>query len=104
QAPGGSRIISMLLLAVLDITSDDPPSPAVLVARPRYHHQFRPDRIEVEPGAFADDWIDALRSRGHAVTIGGRAWGNMQVVHIDRASGEVSTASDPRGRTGIAWF
>ncbi|MCA3070724.1 MAG: gamma-glutamyltransferase [Rhodocyclaceae bacterium] len=103
-APGGSRIISMLLLAVLDITSDDPPSPAVLVARPRYHHQFRPDRIEVEPGAFADDWIDALRSRGHAVTIGGRAWGNMQVVHIDRASGEVSTASDPRGRTGIAWF
>ncbi len=103
-APGGSRIISMLLLAVLDITSADPPSPAGLVSRPRYHHQFRPDRIEVEPDAFADDWIAALRSRGHAVSIGGRAWGNMQVVHIDRASGEVSTASDPRGRTGIAWF
>ena len=103
-APGGSRIISMLLLAVLDITSADPPSPTALVARPRYHHQFRPDRVEVEPDAFADDWIDALRSRGHAVSIGGRAWGNMQVVHIDRASGEVSTASDPRGRTGIAWF
>jgi gamma-glutamyltranspeptidase/glutathione hydrolase len=102
--PGGSRIISMLLLAVLDITSADPPSPAALVARPRYHHQFRPDRIEVEPDAFADDWIGALRGRGHAVSIGGRAWGNMQVVHIDRASGEVTTANDPRGRAGIAWF
>jgi gamma-glutamyltranspeptidase/glutathione hydrolase len=89
---------------VLDITSADPPSPAALVARPRYHHQFRPDRIEVEPDAFADDWIGALRGRGHAVSIGGRAWGNMQVVHIDRASGEVTTANDPRGRAGIAWF
>ena len=102
--PGGSRIISMLLLAVLDITSADAPSPAALVARARYHHQYRPDRIDVEPDAFPDEWIGALRSRGHAVAIGSRAWGNMQVVHIDRASGEVTAAGDPRGRSGIAWF
>jgi len=102
--PGGSRIISMLLLAILDIASADPPSPLTLVSRPRYHHQARPDRIEVEPEAFGDDWIGALRGRGHAVAISGRAWGNMQVVHIERGTGRVSTASDPRGRSGVAWF
>ena len=87
-----------------DIASADPPSPLALVSRPRYHHQARPDRIEVEPEAFADDWIGALRGRGHAVAVSGRAWGNMQVVHIERGTGRVSTASDPRGRSGIAWF
>jgi hypothetical protein len=38
------------------------------------------------------------------VAVSGRAWGNMQVVHIERGTGRVSTASDPRGRSGIAWF
>jgi gamma-glutamyltranspeptidase/glutathione hydrolase len=105
--PGGSRIISMLLLAVLDIASPCPPcppSPAELLARPRYHHQFRPDRIEVEPEAFSEAWAGALRARGHAVETGRRAWGNMQLVFVHRDSGEVSVANDPRGRSGIAWF
>jgi len=105
--PGGSRIISMLLLAVLDIASPCPPcppSPAELVARPRFHHQFRPDRIEVEPQAFDEAWTDALRGRGHPVETGRRAWGNMQLVFIDRERGEVTVANDPRGRSGIAWF
>lgn len=102
--PGGSRIISMLLLAVLDIASPRPPSPAELVARPRYHHQFRPDRIEAEPDAFPDAWTGALRARGHSVEAGRRAWGNMQLVFIPRDGGEVVVANDPRGRSGIAWF
>ncbi len=102
--PGGSRIISMLLLAVLDIAAPRPPSPSELVARARFHHQFRPDRIEVEPDAFPDAWTGALRARGHAVETGRRAWGNMQLVFIQRGSGEVAVANDPRGRSGIAWF
>lgn len=105
--PGGSRIISMLLLAILDIASACPPclpSPADLVARARFHHQFRPDRIEVEPGAFPDTWTGALRARGHTVDAARRAWGNMQLVFVDRERGEVTVANDPRGRSGIAWF
>jgi len=105
--PGGSRIISMLLLAILDIASPCPPcppAPADLVARPRFHHQFTPDRIEVEPEAFPDAWTGALRARGHPVQPARRAWGNMQLVFVDRERGEVTVANDPRGRSGIAWF
>ncbi|MBC7779667.1 MAG: gamma-glutamyltransferase, partial [Proteobacteria bacterium] len=102
--PGGSRIISMLLLAVLDIASDRVPSPMEIVRGPRYHHQFLPDRVEVEPDAFGAGWTEVLRQRGHAVQTGGRAWGNMQLVFVDRASGAVTTANDPRGRSGVAWY
>jgi len=102
--PGGSRIISMLLLAVLDIVSPDPPSLAELVAAPRFHHQHQPDRIEFEPDAFPPAWAEALRARGHTVDAGRRAWGNMQAVHLDPRSGRVSVANDPRGRAGIAWY
>jgi gamma-glutamyltranspeptidase/glutathione hydrolase len=102
--PGGSRIISMLLLAILDIVSPEPPSPLQIVTRPRFHHQFLPDRIEFEPEAFSADWIDTLRDRGHALRAGSRAWGNMQLVFVDRKSGQVTSANDPRGLTGIAWY
>jgi len=102
--PGGSRIISMLLLALLDITSAQPPSPAEIVSRPRFHHQFLPDRIDIEPAGFNSDWVEALRTRGHAVQPATRAWGNMQLVFIDRANGRVTAVNDPRGRAGIAWF
>ncbi len=99
--PGGSRIISMVLLAILEHLR----SPAVdlerVVGRPRFHHQFLPDRIEVEPGQFTPEWKAALEARGHAVQEGRRRWGNMQAVFVDRLTGEASAAGDPRARAGV---
>src|SRR5690606_19793145 len=49
--PGGSRIPSMVLLAILDYLEGKPVSQ--WPATPRYHHQFLPDHIEHEANAFS---------------------------------------------------
>ena len=45
--PGGSRIITMVTLAVLDALDGKPPQE--WVSRPRYHQQYLPDVVEGEP-------------------------------------------------------
>lgn len=102
--PGGSRIMSMLLLSIMDIVHRPGITPQEVVARPRLHHQYRPDRLDVEPGVFRPDWLASLEARGHRIQPAARPWGNMQMVLVDRASGQSQVANDPRGRTGIAWF
>ncbi len=99
--PGGSRIISMVLEAILDYVDQRQIDLANLVAAPRLHHQYLPDRIEIEPGGFSDQWIVALKAKGHAVEVGRRKWGNMQVVFIDKKTGCIEAASDPRGQSGV---
>ncbi len=93
--PGGSRIISMVLLALLDAIEGRDVTD--LVSRPRFHHQYLPDRIDVEPGALSDAVLDALSERGHTVRRLDDGYGNMQAVAWDLHTGDVSAASDPRG-------
>lgn len=93
--PGGSRIITMVLLGILDAVDGN--EPASWVALPRYHHQFEPDRISYEPDAFSDDEIKALESLGHTLQSSGRRYGNMQAILWDKEKSTVSAASDPRG-------
>lgn len=95
--PGGSRIISMVLLAVLDYMHNPQVDLNRMVSAPRYHHQYLPDRIELEPQVFSEVLSDELQLKGHAVEVAARAWGNMQVLYIDKNTGRISTASDPRG-------
>jgi len=93
--PGGSYITGMVLLATLNFM--DGMSAKDIVAAPRFHHQYYPDVIQYEPGAFSDAQAKALSDRGHKLQLAGRQWGNLQVVLWDYASGSVEAASDPRG-------
>lgn len=102
-APGGSRIISMVLLGVLDYLRTPEVDLKRLVAIPRYHHQFWPDRIEVEPEGFTAEWRTALQAKGHTISEVNRKWGNMQAVFKSRQTGLAEAASDPRG-ADVAWY
>jgi gamma-glutamyltranspeptidase/glutathione hydrolase len=93
--PGGSRIISMVLLGVLDAIDGRPVDE--IVGRGRFHHQYLPDRIDVEPGALDASLLAELERRGHRLRLLDDSYGNMQVVIWDQRSGEISAASDPRG-------
>jgi gamma-glutamyltranspeptidase/glutathione hydrolase len=99
--PGGSRIISMVLLGILDYVYQPAPDPVRLTALPRYHHQYLPDRIQYEPEGFDEAWVAALKAKGHTVEAGRRRWGNMQVVFVDAGTGRITAANDPRGRAGV---
>jgi gamma-glutamyltranspeptidase/glutathione hydrolase len=100
--PGGSRIITMVLLGVLEYL--DGSGAREIVSLPRFHHQYLPDEVVYEPAAFTDAEAEALGRMGHRLkpvdsplTGGDAVYGNMQVIVWDRAADRVQAASDPRG-------
>ncbi|MGH8502697.1 MAG: gamma-glutamyltransferase [Gammaproteobacteria bacterium] len=93
--PGGSRIISMVLLATLEFMrggdADD------MVSLPRFHHQYLPDEIQFEPTAIEPEVARRLKAMGHTLREQDDTYGNMHVVIRDKSTGETRAASDPRG-------
>jgi gamma-glutamyltranspeptidase/glutathione hydrolase len=96
--PGGSRIITMVLLGLLDWL-DGADAQSVVSLR-RYHHQYEPDLVIYEAGAFSKDEVERLTAMGHKLQEFERLYGNMQVVTWNYESGEVEAASDPRNAGG----
>ncbi len=101
--PGGARIVSQMLLAILEYARSPQVDLQRLVELPRYHHQYWPDRLEIEPEGFSQEWRAALAAKGHAIRAGNRKWGNMQVVFRSKRTGETQAASDPRG-ADVGWY
>ncbi len=101
--PGGSRIISQVLLCILDYVNQREVDLRRMAAAPRYHHQYSPDRVEIEPDGFSAEWRGALEARRHVLQITGRKWGNMQLVFKSRTGGAAQAESDPRGQD-IGWY
>ena len=93
--PGGSRIISMVLLATLDFAKGNGPDSWVQV--PRFHHQFMPDIVEYEKGAMTDAEIKGLTAKGHRLKEARYPYGDMQAVLLNKATKSLSAASDKRG-------
>ncbi len=93
--PGGSRIITMVLLAILDFDSGNPPDS--WVSLPRYHHQYLPDEIQFEKDGLTASEQEQLRGLGHRLRELDRAYGNMQAILWYRSRNLVFAASDPRG-------
>ncbi|MFL6646333.1 MAG: gamma-glutamyltransferase family protein, partial [Sulfurifustaceae bacterium] len=94
--PGGSRIITMVLLATLDFVNEHG-SAEQMVRVPRFHHQYLPDEIQYELGAFTPEEVESLQRKGHHLKELTRKYGNMEVVIWNRATGRVDAAADPRG-------
>jgi len=94
--PGGSRIISMILLAALEwIDGGDAKS---MVSLPRFHHQYHPDYVLYEEKAFMSNEINELESMGHIFKKSNRQFGNMQIIMWDHENNKIEIASDPRGK------
>jgi len=100
--PGGSRIITMVLHAILDFSHGM--SAEAIVTNKRYHHQYLPDIIMFENNALTSNEIKTLEKMGHKLNkktspYGDRQgnYGNMQIVIQDKQSKKITAASDPRG-------
>lgn len=102
--PGGSRIISSVMQVMLNVLAYKMSLPEAMFA-PRIHHQWYPDRLnlEVQTGSESNGLADKLRAMGHTVKIvewgpGKRSrFGNVQAIHVDQGSGLITGVSDPRG-------
>jgi gamma-glutamyltranspeptidase/glutathione hydrolase len=99
-APGGSRIITEVLLGMLGY--DAGLSAQQVAALPRIHHQWLPDVISAEPGALDDGTVTALEAMGHHVNPAEATWGNLQTVAWDKRANTLEGGTDPRNPSGKA--
>ena len=93
--PGGSRIITMVLLGILDFYESK--TAAEIVNAGRFHHQYLPDEISYEPGVFDDALVNALQKLGHQTKALDNTYGNMHLIILDKKTGQIEAASDGRG-------
>jgi len=92
---GGSRIITMVLHALLGVV--DGRSAEEIVRQPALPSSVSPDVVQFEAGALSWRERRQLRRLGHTLKKLDDPYGNMQVVIFDRRSGQLEAASDPRG-------
>jgi gamma-glutamyltranspeptidase/glutathione hydrolase len=66
--PGGTTIPTSVFQVIVNAAEFGLPLPEAVQAR-RFHHQWRPDSIQIEEGAFDEATLTALRRLGHTVTV-----------------------------------
>jgi len=91
---GGSRIPTNTIEVLLNVIVDGDPLQTAL-DRPRIHHQWLPDRLEVEFDALSPETRAELERRGHIV-LASDATAKVHAVHR-LADGRCEAGSDPRG-------
>jgi gamma-glutamyltranspeptidase / glutathione hydrolase len=98
---GGSRIITMVLLGMLGIEQGQ--SSEQIVALPRFHHQYLPDAIFMEPDAVTPETLKMLESMGHEVRLSKTPWTTlMHSVDWNVRDNTLHGGADPRNEVGSA--
>ncbi|MFQ3238080.1 MAG: gamma-glutamyltranspeptidase/glutathione hydrolase [Olleya marilimosa] len=65
--PGGSTIITSVLQTILNVHEYDMTMQEAVNA-PRFHHQWLPDQIRMEPNSFSKDLVNQLQQKGYTIT------------------------------------
>lgn len=97
-SPGGSTIITQVLEGILHFIDGE--NAQQIVAHKRFHHQYLPDVVMVEPGMFDPATSAALEKMGYTLKQR-EPWGFMNVVIWDRKTHQLDAASDPRRPSGL---
>lgn len=92
-APGGSTIITAVLQTFLNIAEFGMPADEA-VAAPRFHHQWLPDKIMVEPTAIDTTQREILWGIGHELR-GVNRMAVMKAIQV-MPDGKLHGAGDPR--------
>ncbi len=92
--PGGSTIITSVFQNIVNIVDFEMDMQAS-VAAPRFHHQWLPDEIFFEEGAFSPETRASLEAMGHHLQQRG-PMGRVDAVRI-LPDGDLQPGADPRG-------
>lgn len=98
-SPGGGRIITTVANIFLS-AADEGLNIQQAVDAPRFHHQYLPDVVYLEPG-FPDATISALRGMGYTVKVQGH-WSDGECIAVDPKTGELEGGQDQRQHFGKA--
>jgi gamma-glutamyltranspeptidase/glutathione hydrolase len=106
-SPGGSTIITTVANDILSILSNGLTVQQAADA-PRFHHQYLPDRIDLEK-AFPRDVADQLKATGYTVNQASMfdekspgQWGDSELIAIDPKTGLLTGGQDQRRHFGKA--
>ncbi len=98
-SPGGGRIITTVANIFLS-AADEGLNIQEAVDAPRFHHQYLPDVLYMEPG-FSRATVEGLRALGYQLKIGGH-WSDGECIAVDPATGELEGGQDHRHHFGKA--
>ena len=99
-SPGGPRIITTVANIFLS-AAEGGLNIQQAVDAPRFHHQYQPDLLFLEPG-FPPETLAALKAQGYTIGPGSRRWSNGECIAIDPKTGELSAGQDNRSHYGKA--
>jgi len=94
-SPGGSTIITTVMQVILNII-DFNMDIQEAINRPRFHHQWKPERIDYEHLGMTEDVKQNLIQKGHFIGIE-RTLGRAEGIIVDYENRIIWGASDPRG-------
>jgi gamma-glutamyltranspeptidase/glutathione hydrolase len=92
-SPGGSTIITSVFQTILNSVLFDMDIKSAVNA-PRFHHQWKPDKIYMEDELYSDSLKNVLRKIGHQVTKR-KSIGHVNAIMIEENN--LSIAADKRG-------
>jgi gamma-glutamyltranspeptidase / glutathione hydrolase len=98
-SPGGGRIITTVANIFLSV-ADEGLNIQQAVDAPRFHHQYLPDVLYLEPG-FEPPTIQGLRADGYTLKVGGH-WSDGECIAVDPATGMLEGGQDHRHHYGKA--
>ena len=101
--PGGSTIISAVFQTILSLR-DFGMGMQEAVNAPRFHHQWLPDVLIVEPDRFSPAMIESLQNMGHQVNQQqSRIIGKVDAILVLK-DGSLEAGADPRGDDAARGF
>jgi gamma-glutamyltranspeptidase/glutathione hydrolase len=99
-SPGGPRITTMVANFFLSV-ADQSLNIQQAVDAPRFHHQYLPDTLYLEPG-FPPRTVSALQAMGYTVDVANHYWGDGECIYVDPKTGMLSGGQDHRHDFGKA--
>ncbi len=102
-SPGGSTIITSVLQNILNVI-DFNMGMQESVTKPRFHHQWLPDNIKLEPNGFINEIKISLQSKGYQLDESP----NIIIGKVDAIlvlpNGKLEAGADPRGDDKASGF